>query len=105
MLQHQLIMPESLITGSQSPAICCRCLGELPYRAARSKALLQHQRVETEFIAASRAVKEAAWLKGFLKKSLQQACRGWSASSKWELYCDHQGFIANLKNPINSTYT
>jgi hypothetical protein len=54
--------------------------------------------VEAEFMASSQAVKEAAWLRGFLEE-LDEA--PWSVN----LYCDNQGCIANLKNPVNSKYT
>ena len=54
--------------------------------------------VEAEFMAASHAVKELAWLQGFLEEL------GVSPGSI-TLYCDSQGCIANLRNPINSKYT
>ena len=54
--------------------------------------------VEAEFLAASQAIKELAWLKGFLE---ELGVSPWSI----RLYCDNQGCIANLKNPLNTKYT
>ena len=54
--------------------------------------------VEAEFQAASQAIKELTWLRGFLEEL---------GVSPWtiKLYCDNQGCIANLKNPLNTKYT
>ena len=54
--------------------------------------------VEAEFMASSQAIKEAAWLRGFLEE-LDVA--PWMV----KLHCDNQGCILNLKNPVNSKYT
>jgi hypothetical protein len=54
--------------------------------------------VEAEFMAASLAIKEAIWLKGFLEEI---GYPPWSI----KLFCDNQGCIANLKNPLYSKYT
>jgi len=54
--------------------------------------------VEAEFMASSTAIKEAAWLKSFLE---ELGCAPWSV----KLYCDNQGCIQNLKNPVYSKYT
>ena len=54
--------------------------------------------VEAEFMAASHAVKELTWLRGFLE---ELGVSPWSIT----LHCDNQGCIANLKNPLNSKYT
>jgi hypothetical protein len=54
--------------------------------------------VEAEFMAASLAIKEAIWLKGFLEEI---GFPPWSI----KLFCDNQGCIANLKNPLYSKYT
>ncbi len=49
-------------------------------------------------MAASLAIKEAIWLKGFLEEI---GFPPWSI----KLFCDNQGCIANLKNPLYSKYT
>ncbi len=54
--------------------------------------------VEAEFMAASLAIKEATWLKGFMEEI---GYPPWSL----KLYCDNQGCIANLRNPLYSKYT
>jgi hypothetical protein len=54
--------------------------------------------VEAEFMAASHAVKEANWLRGFLE---EVGVAPWNV----KLYCDNQGCIANLRNPLYSKYT
>jgi hypothetical protein len=54
--------------------------------------------VEAEFMAASLAIKEANWFRGFLKEI---GVAPWSVT----IHCDNQGFIANLKNPLYSKYT
>jgi hypothetical protein len=54
--------------------------------------------VEAEFMAASLAVKEAIWLKGFLSEI------GYSPW-KVKMFCDNRGCIANLRNPVYSKYT
>lgn len=53
---------------------------------------------EAEFIAASLAIKEATWLKGFTEEI---GYPPWTI----KLYCDFQGLIASLRNPQYSTYT
>jgi hypothetical protein len=54
--------------------------------------------VEAEFKAASLAIKEANWLRGFLEEI---GCAPWRVT----LHCDNQGCIANLRNPLYSKYT
>jgi hypothetical protein len=54
--------------------------------------------VEAEFRAASHAVKEATWLRGFLEEIHVSV---W----KTPLYCDNAGCIRHLQNPINSRFT
>jgi hypothetical protein len=54
--------------------------------------------VEAEFMAASLAIKEAIWLKGFMEEIGHAP---WSI----KLFCDNQGCIANLRNPLYSKYT
>ena len=54
--------------------------------------------VEAEFMAASVAIKEINWLRGFMEEI---GTPPWSV----KLYCDNQGCIANLKNPLYSKYT
>jgi hypothetical protein len=54
--------------------------------------------VEAEFMAASLAIKEANWLRGFLEEI---GVAPWSVT----IHCDNQGCIANLKNPLYSKYT
>jgi hypothetical protein len=54
--------------------------------------------VEAEFMATSLAIKELNWLRGFLEEI---GTPPWSV----KLYCDNQGCIANLKNPLYSKYT
>jgi transposase InsO family protein len=54
--------------------------------------------VEAEFRAASHAVKEATWLRGFLEEIHVNV---W----KTPLFCDNAGCIRHLQNPINSKYT
>jgi hypothetical protein len=54
--------------------------------------------VEAEFMAASLAIKEATWLRGFLE---EVGFPPWTI----KLYCDNQGCIANLRNPLYSKYT
>jgi hypothetical protein len=51
--------------------------------------------VEAEFRAASHAVKEATWLRGLLEELHVPVWRT-------PLFCDNQGCIQNLKNPVNS---
>ena len=54
--------------------------------------------VEAEFMATSLAIKELNWLRGFMEEI---GTPPWSV----KLYCDNQGCIANLKNPLYSKYT
>ena len=54
--------------------------------------------VEAEFMAASHAVKEVNWFRGFLEEI---GVAPWSV----KMFCDNQGCIANLKNPLYSKYT
>ena len=54
--------------------------------------------VETEFRAASHAVKEAIWLRGLLEELHVPV-------ERLPLHCDNTGCIQNLKNPVNSKYT
>jgi transposase InsO family protein len=54
--------------------------------------------VEAEFRAASHAIKEATWLRGFLEEIHVDV---W----KTPLYCDNAGCIRHLQNPINSKFT
>jgi hypothetical protein len=54
--------------------------------------------VEAEFRAASHAIKEATWLRGFLEEIHVNV---W----KTPLFCDNAGCIRHLQNPINSRYT
>jgi hypothetical protein len=49
-------------------------------------------------MATSLAIKELNWLRGFLEEI---GTPPWSV----KLYCDNQGCIANLKNPLYSKYT
>lgn len=53
--------------------------------------------VKAEFMAASAAIKEAAWLQSFLE---ELGCAPW----KVKIHCDNQGCIQNLKNPIYLKY-
>jgi hypothetical protein len=54
--------------------------------------------VEAEFMAASAAVKEANWVKGFLEEI---------GISPWtvKIHCDNQGCINHLRNPVFSKHT
>jgi hypothetical protein len=54
--------------------------------------------VEAEFMAASAAVKEANWMKGFLEEI---------GISPWivKIHCDNQGCINHLRNPVFSKHT
>jgi hypothetical protein len=54
--------------------------------------------VEAEFMAASTAVKEANWLRGFLEEI---------GVTPWivKIHCDNQGCINHLRNPVYSKYT
>ena len=51
--------------------------------------------MEAEYIAASKAAKEAVWLKNFLL-DLEVVP---SAQSSITLYCDNSGAVANAKEP------
>jgi hypothetical protein len=54
--------------------------------------------VEAEFVAASLAVKEAAWLRGFLEEIDVPVQRV-------PLWSDNNKCIVNLRNPVNAKYT
>ncbi len=49
-------------------------------------------------MAASHAVKELIWLKGFLEEI---GVPTWTVT----LHCDNEVCLAKLKNPVNSKYT
>ena len=51
--------------------------------------------METEYIAASKAAKEAVWLKNF-QMDLEVVPFEWSTIT---LYCDNSGAVANSKEP------
>ncbi len=67
-------------------------------RSSKKQKSVGTSAVEAEFMAASTAIKEAAWLKSFLEES---GCGPGSV----KLYCNDLGCIQNLKNPVYSKYT
>lgn len=54
--------------------------------------------VQAEFMAAGHIVKEANWLRGFLEEI---------GAAPWrvKIFCDNQGCISNLRNPLYSKFT
>jgi hypothetical protein len=54
--------------------------------------------VQAEFMAAGHVVKEANWLRGFLEEI---------GAAPWrvKIFCDNQGCISNLRNPLYSKFT
>jgi hypothetical protein len=71
--------------------------GAVSWRSKRQGAVTTST-VEAEYMAASSAIKEAAWLRG-LQAEFEIPVFGIS------LYCDNSGCIQNLKNAVTSPHT
>lgn len=68
------------------------------YWSSKKQSFVATSNTEAEFMAASAAIKEVAWLQSFLQ---ELRCAPWSI----KIHCDSQGCIQNLKNPVYSKYT
>ena len=68
--------------------------GAISWRSVKQSSIVDST-MEAEYIAASKAAKEAVWLKNFLM-DLEVVLFEWPAIT---LYCDNSGAVANSKEP------
>nr|ABG22008.1 retrotransposon protein, putative, Ty1-copia subclass [Oryza sativa Japonica Group] len=79
---------------SQSGFVFCLNGGAVSWKSSKQDTVADST-TEAEYIAASEAAKEAAWIKKFVSQLGVMT----SASSPMDLYCDNSGAIAQAKEP------